>query len=57
MSWSSGGSLSSKSWGFVDSGLGSRLRYLIRILRSLDIGLGLELAPVLVVGLPSLLEQ
>jgi len=42
---------------FVDSVLGSRLRYSIRILRSLRLGLGLEVALVLVVGLPSLLER
>ena len=42
---------------FVDLVLGSRLHYLIRILRSLHLGLGLEVALVLVVGLPSLLEQ
>ena len=41
---------------FVDSVLGSRLRYLFRILRSLGLGLGLKVALVLVVGLPSLLE-
>jgi len=42
---------------FVDSVLGSHLRYLIRILRSLRLGLGLEVALVLVVGLPALLER
>jgi len=42
---------------FVDSGLGSRLCYLIHILRSLGLGLGLEVALVLVVELPSLLER
>ena len=42
---------------FVDSVLGSRFRYWIRILRSLHLGLGLGMAPVLVVGLPSLLER
>ena len=41
---------------FVDSVLGSHLRYLIRILRSLRLGLELEVVLVLVVGLPSLLE-
>ena len=38
---------------FVDCVLGSRLHYLIRILRSLGLGLGLEVALVLVVGRPS----
>ena len=42
---------------FVDSAMGSRLRYLIRIIRSLHLGLGLEVGLVLVAGLPSLLEQ
>jgi len=41
----------------VDSVLGSRLRYLIRILRSLRLVFGLEVALVLVVVLPSLLER
>jgi len=40
----------------VSSLLSSRLRYLIGILRSLHPGLGLEVALVLVVGLPSFLE-
>ena len=42
---------------FVDSVLGSRLHYFIRILRSLRPGLGQEVVLVLVVGLPSLLER
>jgi len=42
---------------FVDSVLGSHLRYLIHILRSLRLGFGLEVAQVLVVGPPFLLEQ
>jgi len=42
---------------FVDSGLGSRLHYLICILRSFRLGLGLEVGLVLVVGLPSSLER
>jgi len=42
---------------FVDSVLSSRLRYLIRNLRSLHLGFGLEVELVLVVGLPSLLER
>ena len=40
----------------VDYVLGSRFDCLIRILRSLGLCLGLEVALVLVVGLPSLLE-
>jgi len=42
---------------FVDSALGSHLCYLIRILRSLHLGFGLEVALVLVVGMPSLTER
>jgi len=42
---------------FVDYVLGSRLHYLICILRSLRLGLGLEVVLVLVVGLPSVLER
>jgi len=42
---------------FVDSVQGPRLRYLIRILKSLHLGLGLEVALVLVVGLPCLLKR
>jgi len=42
---------------FVDSVPGSRLHYLIGILGSLRLGLGQEVALVLVVVLPSLLER
>ena len=52
-----GFSLSSKSWGFCEFVLGSGLHYLTRIVSSLRPGLGLGVALVLVVGLPSLLER
>jgi len=42
---------------FVNSVLGSRLHYLIRILRSLGLGLGLEVGLDLDVGLPSQLAR
>jgi len=42
---------------FVDSVLASCLHYLICILRSLHLGLGLQVALVLVAGLPSCLEH
>ena len=41
---------------FVDSLMCTCPRYLIRSMRSLHLGLGLEVTLVLVVGLPSLLE-
>ena len=42
---------------FIDSIIGTYLRYLIRIVRSLHPGLGLEVTLVLVVGLPFVLER
>ena len=41
----------------VDSVPGSHLSYLIRILKNLHLGLGLKMALVLVVVLPSLLQR
>jgi len=42
---------------FVNSVMNSRLRYLICILTSICLGLGLEMVLVMVVGLPSLLGR